>query len=153
MVISLASDHAGYEMREKIAAHLIAQGHSCVIHGAENSETPVSYETAGKASAEDVAAGIVDKGIVICGTGIGISIVCNKRKRIRCALCTNEYMAKMARQHNDANILALGARVIGFGLALSIVDAFLEGSFEIGGRHQVRVNEITDFEMPQKGAT
>lgn len=153
MVISLASDHAGYEMREKIAAHLIGRGYSCVIHGAENAETPVSYVTAGKASAEDIATGIADKGIVICGTGIGISIVCNKRRKIRCALCTNEYMASMARQHNDANILALGARVIGFGLALSIVDAFLEGSFEIGGRHQVRVNEITDFEMPQKGAT
>lgn len=152
VVISLASDHAGYEMRERIAAHLIAQGYSCVIHGAVNAETAASYVAAGKAAAEDVATGIADRGIVICGTGIGISIVCNKRRKIRCALCTNEFMASMARQHNDANILALGARVMGIGLALSVVDSFMRETFETGGRHQVRVNEISEYEKPQNEA-
>ena len=142
MIISISSDHAGYELRRKIFDHLNAAGHTLLDHGAASSETAYSYVIAAKEVSRDVASGQANVGIVICGTGIGISIVCNKHKRIRCALCTNEFMATMAREHNDANVLALGARVIGFGLALSIVDRFLLASFESGGRHQERVSEI-----------
>ena len=89
--------------------------------------------------------GRADRGIAICGTGIGISLVCNKYKGIRCALCSNEFMAKMCRQHNDANILAFGARVLGQGVALEMVDAFFTEEF-LGGRHADRVNGIREVE-------
>ena len=146
MVIAISSDHAGFELRRKIMEHLSVQGHTFLEHGAVSSDVAESYVAAGQGAAQDVAAGRADKGIVICGTGIGISITCNKHRGIRCALCTDEFMARMARQHNDANMLALGARVIGFGLALSIVDSFLAEPFESGGRHQARVNEISSQE-------
>ncbi len=143
MIIAISSDHAGYDLRKKLMEHLSLEGHSLIEYGAVSSDLAASYVTAGQGVAHDVAAGLADRGVVICGTGIGISIVCNKHKGIRCALCSNEYMARMSRQHNDANVLALGARVVGSGLAVSIVDAFLQETFESGGRHQVRVNEIT----------
>jgi ribose 5-phosphate isomerase B len=96
-----------------------------------------------------VAKGEMDKGIIFCGTGIGISIAANKVKGIRCALCTNEFMAKMSRRHNNANMLALGERVLGKGVALDIVDAWLTTEFE-GGRHENRVNKIMDIENTDK---
>jgi ribose 5-phosphate isomerase B len=140
--ISISSDHAGYELRKKICVHLNTGGHTLLEHGAVSSDSAYSYVSAAKEVSRDVASGLASVGIVICGTGIGVSIVCNKHKRIRCALCANEFMATMAREHNDANVLALGARVIGYGLAISIVDRFLDSSFESGGRHQERVSEI-----------
>lgn len=143
MVISISSDHAGFDLRKKIMVHLSSKGHTFLEYGAVSSDAAASYVTAGQGVAGDVVTGKAEKGIVICGTGIGISIVCNKHKGIRCALCTDEFMARMSRQHNDANVLALGARVVGSGLALSIVDSFLAEPFEAGGRHQVRVNDIT----------
>ena len=146
MVIAISSDHAGFELRKKIMEHLAAKGHTFLEYGAVSSDTAASYVSAGQGASEDVASGAADKGIVICGTGIGISMVCNKHRGIRCALCTDEFMARMSRQHNDANILALGARVVGSGLALSIVDSFLAEPFEAGGRHQIRVNEIISQE-------
>ena len=146
MVIAISSDHAGFELRKKIIEHLSSKGHTFLESGALSSDTAASYVNAGQNTSLDVVSGKADKGIVICGTGIGISMVCNKHRGIRCALCTDEFMARMARQHNDANILALGARVIGFGLALSIVDSFLAEPFESGGRHQVRVDEILSQE-------
>ena len=146
MVIAISSDHAGYELRKKIMEHLSAQGHTFLEYGAVSSDVAASYVSAGQGAAQDVVSGKAAKGIVICGTGLGISIVCNKHRGIRCALCTDEYMARMSRQHNDANMLALGARVVGSGLALSIVDSFLAEPFESGGRHQARVNEILSQE-------
>ncbi len=146
LTISVSSDHAGYELRRKIADHLIELGYTVNEHGAVSATEAQSYVSAGKEAALDVSEGRADRGIVVCGTGIGISIVCNKVHGIRCALCTDEYMARMSRQHNDANVLALGARVVGYGLALSIVDSFLAEPFESGGRHQVRVNEIAEQE-------
>ena len=146
MNIAISSDHAGFTLRKKIVDHLIEKGHTVKEYGAESSELAESYVAAGGNAADAVAAGLSERGIVVCGTGIGISIVCNKTKGIRCALCTDEYMARMSRQHNDANVLALGARVVGFGLALSIVNAFLDEGFESGGRHQVRVTEINQRE-------
>ena len=146
MLIAISSDHAGYELRKKIMEHLSAKGHTFLEYGAVSSDKAASYVAAGQGAAQDVASGKAEKGIVICGTGIGISIVCNKHRGIRCALCTDEFMARMSRQHNDANMLALGARVVGYGLALSIVDSFLAEPFESGGRHQVRVDELLSQE-------
>ena len=100
---------------------------------------------AGIKVAEDVTSGKAERGIAICGTGIGISLVCNKYKGIRCALCNNEFMAKMCRQHNDANILAFGERVVGLGVALGMVDAFFEEEFA-GGRHAERVGQMKQTE-------
>lgn len=141
MIISIASDHAGYELRQKVVAHLKDLGHEVLDGGATSADVPFNYVEAGQKIAEDVLSGKADKGIAICGTGIGISIVVNKHKGIRCGLCTNEYMARMSRQHNDANVLAFGARVVGQALAFAMVDAFLDEPFA-GERHAVRVNDI-----------
>ena len=146
MILSIGSDHAGFELRKQVIEHLTEAGHTIIEHGAVDSATAYSYVLAGQAVARDISEKRAERGIVICGTGIGISIVCNKYRGIRCALCTDEFMARMSRQHNNANILAMGARVIGRGLALSIVDAYLAEAFEAGGRHQARVNEITSQE-------
>ena len=142
MKIALGSDHAGYQLKKLVVDHLHKSGHETIDFGAPNGVDPASYVPFGKAVAQAVLAKEVDFGIVICGTGLGISITTNKFMGIRSALCTNEYMARMARQHNDANILGMGARVVGSALAFSIVDAFLAEPFEAGGRHQVRVDEI-----------
>jgi len=146
MILSIGSDHAGFELRKRVIEHLTEAGHTIIEHGAADSATAYSYVHAGQAVSRDISEKKAERGIVICGTGIGISIVCNKYRGIRCALCTDEFMARMSRQHNNANILAMGARVIGRGLALSIVDAYLSEDFETGGRHQARVNEITSQE-------
>ena len=141
MIISVASDHAGYDLRKAIGAHLERKGHQVLDQGAGSSEESYSYVQAGRMVAKDVTEGAAERGIAICGTGIGISIVCNKKRGIRCALCLNEFMAKLARQHNDANVLAMGARVVGVSLAESIVDTFLSETFD-GGRHRERVDDI-----------
>ena len=145
MIVSIASDHAGYALRQKIVSHLKEKGFEVLEGGATSSSESYSYVKAGQKVARDVNDGTALRGIVICGTGIGISIVANKYKGIRCALCTNEFMARMSREHNDANVLALGERVIGYGVALSTVDAFLEEEF-LGERHAIRVNDIKEQE-------
>ena len=145
MKLVIGSDHGGYALKEVVKAYLLEQGHEVCDRGTDNGETSVDYPDYGRAVAEDVAAGKYDFGIVICGTGIGISIAANKVPGIRAALCTDSYMARMARMHNDANILALGGRVVGPGLALAIVAAFLAGEFA-GGRHARRVDKIMALE-------
>jgi len=140
MKIVIASDHGGFELKEIVKEHLIKCGYSVEDIGTYNTDS-VDYPDYGEKAAEMVASKEVDKGIIICGTGIGISMAANKVSGIRCALCTNEYMAIMSRKHNDANMLALGDRVLGSGIALSIVDTWLTTEFE-GGRHQLRVNKI-----------
>ena len=145
MIVSIASDHAGYELRQKVKKHLEEKGFEVLDGGAPNGTDSYSYVDAGIKVAEDVTSGKADRGIAICGTGIGISLVCNKYKGIRCALCSNEFMAKMCRQHNDANVLAFGERVVGLGVALGMVDTFFEEGFE-GGRHAVRVDAIKEIE-------
>lgn len=145
MIVSIASDHAGYELRQKVIKHLEEKGFEVLDGGAPNGTDSFSYVDAGIKVAEDVKSGRAERGIAICGTGIGISLVCNKYKGIRCALCSNEFMAKMCRQHNDANILAFGERVVGLGVALGMVDAFFEEEFQ-GGRHADRVNGIRAVE-------
>ncbi|HRC81577.1 MAG TPA: ribose 5-phosphate isomerase B [Sedimentibacter sp.] len=144
MKIVLASDHGGFELKEEIKAHLIKKGYDVIDIGVKDTQS-VDYPDYGKRAALMVAGQEADRGIVVCGTGIGISIAANKVKGIRCALCTNEYMARMSRMHNNANMLALGGRVVGRGLALDIVDAWLSAEFE-GGRHEIRINKIMDIE-------
>lgn len=124
MIVSIASDHAGYDLRQIVVKHLREMGLEVLEGGATSADVPFSYVEAGQKIAEDVLSGRAQRGIAICGTGIGISIVVNKYKGIRCGLCTNEYMARMSRQHNDANVLAFGARVVGQGVALAMVDDF-----------------------------
>jgi ribose 5-phosphate isomerase B len=142
--IVLSSDHAAIPLRQAIAAHLSARGWVVVDIGPTTTES-TPYPRHGEAAARLVAAGDCRLGIVLCGTGQGIMLAANKVKGIRCGVCADTFSARMLRQHNDANMLALGARIVGEGLALDIVDAFLDAEFE-GGRHATRVDMITALE-------
>ncbi len=144
MKVAIGSDHAGYHYKEIVKKHLEEKGFKIIDKGT-HSEESVDYPIFGEAVGKSVASGEADKGIVICGTGIGISISANKIKGVRAALCTNEYMARMARKHNDANVLAFGARVLGIDVVLGIVDEFFRTEFE-GGRHERRVKLISKIE-------
>ena len=144
MTIALANDHAGVALKEEIKKLLDERGLGYKDFGTNTTDS-VDYPEFGAAAGRAVASGECELGIIICGTGIGISIAANKIKGIRAANCTNCFMAEMTRRHNDANILALGARVVGPGLALKIVETFLDTSFE-GGRHQRRVDLISALE-------
>ena len=143
-MIAIASDHGGYNLKEHIKAYLTAQGKSVKDFGTD-SLASCDYPIFGRAAAEAVASGECEKGIVICTTGIGISITANKVKGIRCALVGDLMSASLTRQHNDTNMLALGAAVTGPMLAEKIVDTFLTTEFE-GGRHQRRVDLMMDIE-------
>jgi len=140
MKIALAADHGGYQLKEKVKEHLLQKGIKVLDLGADNEES-VDYPNYGKACGEAVMRGDAERGIAFCGTGIGISIAANKVKGIRCALCTNLFMAEMSRRHNNANMLALGGRILEPELALSIVDVWLSTEFE-GGRHQRRTDML-----------
>ena len=144
MKISLGCDHGGYALKEHIKAYLESKGHEVVDCGTYSTDS-CDYPIFGEAAARKVQSGECERGIVICTTGIGISISANKVKGIRAALCGDCYSAEMTRRHNDANILAMGARVLGPGLALKIVDTFLNTEFE-GGRHARRIALISDIE-------
>lgn len=143
MIIAIASDHGGYSLKEAIKEYLRERDVRVVDLGT-NSEESVDYPEFGKACAEAVAAGKADRGIVCCGTGIGISIAANKVKGIRCALCTDIHMAEMSRKHNDSNVLALGGRTTEEKKALEITAAWLDTEFE-GGRHQRRVDMLDNM--------
>lgn len=140
MKIAVASDHGGFELKEKVKEHLLTRGFEVEDLGT-HSEASVDYPTYGKACGEAVASGQADLGVVVCGTGIGISIAANKVKGIRCGLCTSVEMAHLTKQHNNANILALGGRTTEPELAVKIVDEWLDTEFE-GGRHQRRVDML-----------
>ena len=144
-MIAIASDHGGYQLKEHIKAYLAAKGITCEDFGTNSTES-CDYPIFGRAAAEAVASGRCEKGIVICTTGIGISIVANKVKGIRCALCSDPLSAELCRQHNNANMLAMGAGIVGPNLAQRIVDTFLTTEFE-GGRHARRVGLITEMEQ------
>lgn len=139
-IIALASDHAGYALKAVIADELRGQGHQVLDLGPDN-EASVDYPDFGRALGEAVAAGRAEKGIAVCGSGIGISIAVNRIAGARCALVTSGLMARLARQHNDANCIALGSRIIGIETARDCVREFLETSFE-GGRHAGRVAKL-----------
>ena len=140
MKIAIASDHGGFKLKELIVDHLIQRGISVMNLGTDSEES-VDYPIFGQACARAVASEEADLGIVVCGTGIGISIAANKTRGIRCALCTSVEMARLAREHNNANILALGGRTTGPQLAFEIVDAWLDAEFE-GGRHKRRTDML-----------
>lgn len=144
MKIALASDHAGYSLKEDIKAHLLHKGISYLDFGTFNEE-PVDYPDFAFSAARAIQKGECDRGILICGTGIGVAIAANKLQGIRAALCSDPFSATCARAHNDANILALGARVIPRELALQLVDIFLETLFE-GGRHLLRIKKLEKLE-------
>lgn len=140
-MIAIGSDHGGYDLKEAVKEHLKEQGIECKDMGCPD-RTSCDYPVFGKAVAKAVADGECEKGIVICTTGIGMSIVANKVKGIRCALCADSLTAKMTREHNDANVLAMGAGIVGKNLAFSIVDTFLNTEFSNLEKHIRRVNSI-----------
>lgn len=142
MKLAVAADHGGFQLKERIKEYLAGRADIEIIDLGTNNEDSVDYPNYGKACGEAVASGKAHKGIVFCGTGIGISIAANKVKGIRCALCTSVFMAEMSRKHNDANVLALGGRILSNQDAEAIVDVWLSTEFE-GGRHQRRV-ELLD---------
>ena len=144
MKIALGSDHGGMKLRQLIAEHLSEAGHTIADHGTDSSES-CDYPKFAELVSRSVASGEADLGILVCGSGIGMSIAANKIEGVRAALCFNTYMGRMTRMHNDANVLCLGERVLGQGTALSVVDAFVSTSFE-GGRHQRRLDLITQLE-------
>jgi len=143
MKLVLASDHAGFELKEKIKAYLQLQGRAVDDCGAYSPATANWAEFGALAAAKVSTDPGRTTGILVCGSGIGMSIVANKFRHVRAALCHDENAARLARSHNDANVLALGARVIDAALALKIVDVFLSTAFE-GGRHQVRLDYLRD---------
>ncbi|MBQ4650746.1 MAG: ribose 5-phosphate isomerase B [Firmicutes bacterium] len=143
MKIAIASDHGGFALKEQVKAHLTERNLEILDLGT-HSEESVDYPAYGKACGEAVVSGEADLGIVVCGTGIGISIACNKVKGVRCGLCTSVEMAHLTKQHNNANVLALGGRTTAPELAMAIVDEWLDTEFE-GGRHQRRVDMLDNM--------
>lgn len=144
MLLAIGSDHGGYKLKEEIKKMLDEQGLAYRDFGT-HSPVSVDYPDIAREVSSAVVSGECEKGILICGTGIGISIAANKIKGVRAALCHDEFSAQMAREHNNANILALGERVTGIGLALNIVNKWLTTDFA-GGRHAVRVDKIMNLE-------
>src|SRR5687767_2926425 len=147
--ITIASDHAGYRLKETLVAHLKGAGHDIDDLGTD-SEEPVDYPPLCAAAGREVVAGRAERAIVLGGSGQGETMAANKVRGVRAALCLNEYTARMARLHNDANVLGLGGRVLGDGLALAIVDLFLTTPFE-GGRHETRLAQIARIEVEELG--
>jgi len=144
MKISLGSDHAGFELKEDLRGYLAEQKVEVIDLGIYNEE-PVDYPDIGASVAQKVSRGEVDRGILICGSGIGMSIVANRFPGVRAALCHDLYTARISREHNDANLLILGGRLIGKGLAREILKVWLETGFQ-GGRHQRRLEKIRALE-------
>jgi ribose 5-phosphate isomerase B len=143
-IIAIASDHAGFEYKDVLKRQLTDWGYEVLDLGTDSTAS-VDYPDFGKRLARAVAEGKVRRGVIICGTGIGISIAANREPKVRAALCHDATSARLARQHNDANVLSIGARVIGVDLADEIVDLFLSTDFE-GGRHARRVAMLTELE-------
>lgn len=140
-MIALGSDHGGYDLKMAVISHLEKRGLPYKDYGCFDKES-CDYPDFGRACAKAVGDGEGDKGILICTTGIGVSMVANRIQGIRCALCTDPYMAKMTREHNDANMLALGGGIVGVNLALEIVDTFLDTPFTEEEKHKRRVAGI-----------
>ncbi len=142
--IVMGSDHAGLTLKNRIKEHLIARGFTVLDVG---TDTPAScnYTVFAHALCEAITGGDAELGILVCGTGIGMSMAANKHPGIRAAACADTFSARMTRMHNDANVLCLGERVIGYGLALDMADLFLDTPFE-GGRHQARVDDLNRFD-------
>jgi ribose 5-phosphate isomerase B len=151
MKIALGADHAGFELKEKIKQHLLAKGITADDRGTDSPDS-VDYPDYARVVGEEVASKQADRGILVCGTGIGMSMGANKVPGIRAAKVNSESEAQLSREHNDANVLALGARVLDEATALSIVDRWLETPF-LGGRHQRRVDKIMAIEREEARVT
>ena len=147
MKIAIGNDHVAVEMKKEIKEYLEAMGHEVVDVGTNSSER-FDYPVSGYKVGKMVASGQVDKGVLICGTGVGISLAANKVHGVRAVVCSEPYTARLSRQHNNSNIIAFGARVIGIETAKMIVDEWLKAEFE-GGRHQKRIDMITKIEETQ----
>ena len=145
MKLVVGSDHAAYELKEAIKKKLISEGHEVIDVGCDSTES-VDYPKYGHAVGRAVASGEAERGIAVCGSGIGISIACNKVPGIRAALCTSVEMAEMCRRHNNANVVCMGARMISQELAFDIIDKWMTTDFE-GGKHLRRINEIEDLDF------
>lgn len=143
MKIAIGCDHAGYELKEKVKAEMLAAGHEMIDVGTDSTDS-VDYPKYGHAVGRAVASGEVERGIAICGSGIGISIACNKVPGVRAALCTSTEMAEMCRRHNNANVICMGARMISEELAFAMIDTWMKTEFE-GGKHERRINELDDI--------
>lgn len=143
-MIAIGADHGGFELKEQVKKHLEERNIAFQDFGTFSGEA-VDYPIIAKAVGEAVASGACDCGILVCGTGIGMSIAANKVKGIRAACCSDTFSARFTKMHNDTNVLCFGGRVLGAGLALDVVDAYLDADFE-GGRHQRRVDMIMDIE-------
>jgi ribose 5-phosphate isomerase B len=141
MKVIIGSDHAGYDLKEEVVRYLSAKGEYGVKDIGVFSREPVDYPLIAHELAKCISEGKFRRGILICGSGIGMSIVANRYRNVRAALCHNLYTVGMSRTHNDANVLVIGARVLGVGLALEMVDLFLDTEFE-GGRHLRRIKQI-----------
>ena len=144
MKIAIASDHGGYALKEEIKKHLLERGTEFADFGTDSTES-CDYPAYAEKACRAVTAGEAEKAILCCGTGIGMSMAANKLRGIRCACCSDSYSAEMTRRHNNANVLALGGRVVGPDLALRMVDIFLDTPFE-GGRHQRRIDQVMALE-------
>ncbi len=145
MKVAVGADHGGYVLKEAVEAALKELGAEVVDLGCFGAEVSVDYPEYGLKAAQAVASGQCDLGVVMCGTGIGISIAANKVPGVRCAVVTNEFMAEMTKRHNDANMIALGGRVITPEYAKELVKIWYNAQFE-GGRHQRRIDQISDIE-------
>ena len=143
MKIAIGADHGGFQLKEKVARMLEQLGHRVEDTGCHSSDS-VDYPDFADPVVAKVAEGECDRGILICGTGIGMSLAANRNRKIRAANCHDEYTARMSREHNDANILCLGARVIGEGVAVDLVKVWLDTPFA-GGRHQQRIAKYSDI--------
>lgn len=144
MKLAVASDHAGFDLKQTVYQYLIDQGHDVADLGT-NDKSSCNYPDIAKKMAETLQQSRADLGILICGTGIGMSMTANKFKGIRAACCSDIFSAKYTRAHNDANVLCFGERVVGAGLAQMLVDAFISTEYE-GGRHQIRLDIIEQIE-------
>ena len=145
--ITIGSDHAGYELKLKVIAHLQERGIEAIDVGTYSTDS-CDYPDFASAVCKNVQNGVTELGILVCGTGIGMSMAANKHKGIRAAACSDTFSARLTRMHNDANVLCFGERVVGMGLAFDLVDAFVDAEFE-GGKHARRVDMITAIEAEQ----
>ena len=149
MKIGIGNDHSALDLKKVVVEHLQNEGYEVVDYGTYTKES-CNYPEFGEKVARAIVAGEVDLGVLICGTGVGISLAANKVKGIRAAVCSEPYTAQMVRSHNNAQIIAFGARVVGDEMAKMIVDSFLNAEFEGGGRHQKRVDMIMDIERREQ---
>ena len=148
-MIALGSDHGGFALKEEIKKHLTERGIPFTDYGTD-SEASCDYPVYAALVTKTVTSGQAEKGILCCGTGIGMSMAANKHRGIRAACCSDTFSARLTREHNNANVLCFGGRVVGPGLAIDLADAFLDAEYQ-GGKHQVRVDMIAEIEREQSG--